>query len=378
MTKFDILQNNKVDNELAYIAATSEKAIAVNKEMWLPTEIFFLGPQILIYLVIIFVFYYGGNAALSGEMSLSFFYGVVSSLFLLQWTLSQSLGVLKDISKDRADVERLRELVDTTPSINGIDKWKKLSLTHGDIVFDSISYGYGEGTSIFENFSLHITGKKKTALVGSSGAGKSTLIKLIAGYIHPLAGVINIDGQPLPTSTFDKKAISLKSYYKHIGYLTQEPNVFDGSIYDNLTYALDHKPTKQELDTAIQQSQCQFILDFKNWLQTEIGERGIRLSGGQRQRLAIAKIFLKNPEIVLLDEPTSALDSLSEEAITKAMHNLFKWRTVVIIAHRLQTVKHADDIIVLEGGKIIERGTHTELVEQGGHYAKMLELQSWF
>jgi len=129
---------------------------------------------------------------------------------------------------------------------------------------------------------------------------------------------------------------------------------------------------------AIKYAKCEFVYDFADGLDTEIGERWIMLSGGQRQRLAIAKIFIKDPEIIILDEPTSALDSFSEEWITEAMHNLFDGRTVIIIAHRLQTVKQADDIILLDQGKVVERGTHDELVKKCGQYAKMLELQSWF
>ena len=176
----------------------------------------------------------------------------------------------------------------------------------------------------------------------------------------------------------DLRDVSLSSYYAHIGYLTQEPSVFDGSIYENLTYALEWEIDDEKLSQIISLAKCDFIYEFPNWIHTEIGERGIRLSGWQRQRLAIAKVFLKDPEIILLDEPTSALDSFSEEAITEAMHNLFAWRTVIIIAHRLQTVKEADDIIVLEAGKVLERGTHEELVKQAGSYARMLELQAWF
>lgn len=157
-------------------------------------------------------------------------------------------------------------------------------------------------------------------MVGSSGSGKSTLIKLIAGYLRPTKGNIIVDGQNL-------KNISLKSYYQHVGYLTQEPMVFDGTIWDNLTYTIAEQVRQDDLmqrvDEAIRMAKCEFIYDFKHGLHTEIGERGIRLSGGQRQRLAIAKVLLKNPSLVLLDEPTSALDSFSEEAITQAMQNLF-------------------------------------------------------
>jgi ABC-type multidrug transport system fused ATPase/permease subunit len=171
--------------------------------------------------------------------------------------------------------------------------------------------------------------------------------------------------------------IALKTYYPYIGYLTQEPMIFDGTIKNNLLYSLPDKTastiTDQQLHEVLKNAECDFITD----LNTEIGEKGIRLSGGERQRLAIAKLMLKNPEIIILDEPTSALDSFSEEAITRALDCLFKNKTVIIIAHRLQTVKKADVIIVLENGKIIEQGTSVELIEKNGQYKKMLELQSF-
>ena len=265
----------------------------------------------------------------------------------------------------------------------GYEEWSDFSHHNWSVQLKDIQYAYDD-TYIFDDFSLDIAWGKKTALVGVSGSGKSTLVKLIAGYIHTDKGQVVIDDQMLPWG-HKEDHISLKSYYKHIGYLTQEPMVFDGTMWENLTYALDSEVDdmgKDELlekvDQAIQAAKCEFIYDFKNWLETEIGERWIRLSGWQKQRLAIAKIFLKDPQIVILDEPTSALDSFSEEAITQAMHNLFEWRTVIIIAHRLQTVKAADDIILLEEGSVVERGTHDELVEKWWQYAKMLELQSWF
>jgi len=139
----------------------------------------------------------------------------------------------------------------------------------------------------------------------------------------------------------------LQSYYGHIGYLTQDPLVFDGTIRENLLYALTTVPSDTHIQKILQAAKCAFIFDLPHTLDTEIGERGIRLSGGQRQRLAIAKIMLKNPEIIILDEPTSALDSFAEQEVSEAMNNLFTNRTVIIIAHRLQTVKHADDIILL-------------------------------
>lgn len=167
-------------------------------------------------------------------------------------------------------------------------------------------------------------------------------MKLLAGYMRPKKGKLLIDGQ-------DIASIRLDSYYPHIGYLTQDPSVFDGTIEENLLYGVRKaKVSKKEMDRAIELAECQFIYELEHGIKTEIGERGIRLSGGQKQRLAIAKIFLKNPEIILLDEPTAALDSYSEQKVAKAFEHLFVGRTVIVIAHRLQTVKSADDIIVLE------------------------------
>jgi len=194
-------------------------------------------------------------------------------------------------------------------------------------------------------------------------------MKLLAGYMRPMSGKLLVDGQ-------DIADIRLKTYYPHIGYLTQEPSVFDGTIEENLIYSVRGKITKKKIDEAIELAECQFIYELENGLQTEIGERGIRLSGGQKQRLAIAKIFLKDPEIILLDEPTAALDSYSEQKVAIAFERLFAGRTVIVIAHRLQTVKSADDIIVLEKGKIVERGTHRQLLKLGGKYAGMVDLQS--
>jgi len=231
-------------------------------------------------------------------------------------------------------------------------------------------------------------------------------MKILAGYMRPMEGKLLIDGQ-------DITDIRLESYYPHIGYLTQEPSVFDGTIEENLLYSMSpekssvHTTTSQKekkknalhssllvsrnssnknikqdparekkIAEAIELAECQFIYELEHGIKTEIGERGIRLSGGQKQRLAIAKIFLKDPEIILLDEPTAALDSYSEQKVATAFERLFAGRTVIVIAHRLQTVKSADDIIVLEKGKIVERGTHRQLLKLGGKYAGMVDLQS--
>jgi ABC-type multidrug transport system fused ATPase/permease subunit len=258
------------------------------------------------------------------------------------------------------------------PQIAGYTTGKYFSHSGGEIKIKKVSFGYEEGKSILKDFSLDISGGTKIALVGRSGSGKTTIAKLITGYMRPTSGQVIIDDQ-------DLSGIALKTYYPYVGYLTQEPMVFDGSIRENLLYgASGTEIADRLLLEALNRAECQFVLQMKDGLDTQIGEKGIRLSGGERQRLAIAKLLLKNPEIVVLDEPTSALDSFSEEAVTRALDELFKDRTVIIIAHRLQTVKRADKILVLDKGNIVEQGTHRELVDKGGEYARMLEMQSGF
>ncbi len=378
MSKFEILVNNKITVEANNLGDIFHKVQAVDVKKNHYEYIGFNVPTVTITIITIGLFLLlGYNYFFQWNISYAdivLYLGLANSL---DTGTRSAIDIYQAFVKNFQRVTKLRRTFDTTPQIKGYNTWKKFEHIRWDIHFEKVAFMY-HSTPVLSDFSLDIGGGSKTALVGVSWWGKSTIMKLIAWYLHVDGGYIAVDWQQLPTTDNLKESVSLQSYYAHIGYLTQEPNVFDGTIYDNLVYSLSKNPTLQDIQSALDLAQCQFIYDFKDGLQTEIGEKGIRLSGGQRQRLAIAKIFLKNPKIVLLDEPTSALDSLSEEAITKAMHNLFQWRTVIIIAHRLQTVKQADDIIVLDQGKVIERGTHDELVAQQGHYAKMLELQSGF
>lgn len=280
---------------------------------------------------------------------------------LIEWYIT--------FTKEIVHVEKLWDFIDNTPVIEWYDTGKKFELRNWDYELRDIEFSYHTQASVLEDFSVKISGGKKTALVGRSGSGKTTIMKLLAGYMKPTSWELLIDDQ-------DISKIRLDSYYPHIWYLTQEPSVFDGTIEENLLYGTKKQPTKKDIEKAIKLAECEFIYELEDWVKTEIGERWIRLSGGQKQRLAIAKIFLKDPEIILLDEPTAALDSYSEEKVAKAFEHLFEGRTVIVIAHRLQTVKSADDIIVLEKWKIVERGTHKELLKLWKKYAGMVDLQS--
>ena len=385
MHKHEILTNNWEAKEAEIQSWYYDKAIVFTKKILFYTIL----QNIWIDLKNIFaysLYFYLGIQIIEWNSSLS---TLTTMLLIVNNVFSQIatlVTIWQEISDNQFKIQVMNDFLDW-PKILWYDWWEELIEPFGNIQCENICFQYSKWSQIFHNFSLNIEWKHKTALVGSSGAWKSTLIKLIAWYLHPEDWVVCIGKQELPNiHNIDTNSYaSLQSYYRHIGYLTQEPSVFDGTIKDNLMYAvLEQDITEDKLKEIITSAQCSRIYDLKDWLDTEIGEKWIRLSWGQRQRLAIAKIMLKNPSIVLLDEPTSALDSFAEEEVTKAMNNLFQWRTVIIIAHRLQTVKHADEIIVLWneewkiGTQILERWNHEELVSTWWFYAKMLELQSGF
>lgn len=287
----------------------------------------------------------------------------------LMETMFNMTWVAGEIFEAYPKIKTFWDFIDNTPEIQGYKDGTEFIHKDGTIELKDINLSYDD-KKILENFNIQIKGKQKIALIGRSGSGKTTIAKLVSGFMRPNSGQVFIDGQ-------DLKNVALNTYYNYIGYLTQEPMVFDGTIRENLLYAIPEKHIKKFTDAKLfeilKQAECDFITD----LNVHIGEKGIRLSGGERQRLAIAKLMLKNPEIIILDEPTSALDSFSEDAITRALDKLFENKTVIIIAHRLQTVKKADVIYVMEKGKIIEQGNSDELIALDGEYKKMVDLQSF-
>jgi len=370
MSKFEILQSKKEKKEIDRLRQQMNQCYVLTKERSLGIELMFALPEILIYwirIALFFVIWLWIFAKTSSFSDLVLFTGI---LWLMDIAMTNASALFKDISKDFVAVQQLRNTFDSIPTITTYDHWEDFFFKKWDIHLENISFGY-ERAPLFSDFSLSIVWWTKTAFVGESWWGKTTLLKLIAWYIQPDNWEIKIDKQSL-------SKIKLIDYYRHIGYLTQEPSVFDGTIYENLVYALDSEPPKESIDTVIKLAKCEFVREFENWLETEIGEKWVRLSWWQKQRLAIAKIMLKNPSIILLDEPTSALDSFNEELISIALHNLFKWKTVIVVAHRLQTVQWADRILLFEKGKVLEDWTHQELINQNWKYKKMLDLQSWF
>lgn len=369
MSKFEVLQNKAIDYEIKKIDAIYDYSLDLARRQNFWTSILFQSPKFLLSTIIVGCYYYLGMRVFGETYTLSEMVGILTVLALFEVILRDSIEYYDNFTISFVHIEKFWDFLDNTPEIKWYDTGEKFIFKKGIYEFQGISFSYHQESSVLKNLSFQIHWGKKTALVGRSGGGKTTLMKLLAGYMRPMEGKLLVDGQ-------DITDIRLDSYYPHIGYLTQEPSVFDGTIEENLLYSVKRKLQKKEVERAIELAECQFIYDLEHGIKTEIWERWIRLSGWQKQRLAIAKIFLKDPEIILLDEPTAALDSYSEQKVAKAFEHLFVGRTVIVIAHRLQTVKSADDIIVLDKWKIAERGTHEELIKLWKKYAGMVDLQS--
>ena len=268
-----------------------------------------------------------------------------------------------------AGFARFVELMRTKPDISDAPNAEELQDVKGDIRFDHVSFSYLEGIPVLEDIQLHISPGETFALVGMSGGGKTSICHLIPRFYDVTEGAVRIDGK-------DVRLLTQESLRRNIGIIQQDVFLFAGTILENIRYGRPDATDREVIEAAIQAEIHEEILHMPDGYQSFVGERGVVLSGGQKQRISIARVFLKNPPILILDEATSALDSVTEQKIQQSLDRLSKGKTCVVIAHRLSTIRNADRIAVIEDRRIAEQGTRAELLAQGGVYAALERAQA--
>ncbi|MFC5530211.1 ABC transporter ATP-binding protein [Cohnella yongneupensis] len=318
----------------------------------------------------LFVLTYGGYQVIHQHITLGAFMAFFAYLDRLYGPLRRLVNASTELTQASASLERVVELMNEPYDIKDDPSAQPIDNVHGKIEFDDVSFKYGDASGwILHRIRLTIEPGQTVALVGMSGGGKSSLISLLPRFYDIQQGTIRLDGIPL-------QDITLRSLRGHIGMVLQDNILFSGSVRDNILFGNPSADEASIVQAAIAANAHDFISGLPNGYDTEIGERGVKLSGGQKQRVAIARVFLKNPRILVLDEATSALDLESEHLIQESLEKLAKDRTTLIVAHRLSTITHADQIVLIEDGEIKEKGTHEQLMRLGGGYARLFSVQN--
>jgi subfamily B ATP-binding cassette protein MsbA len=313
----------------------------------------------------------GGNAIRNQTMTIGDLVMYLSFTALMTMPVIQLASIGTQFSEAFAGLDRIREIRRmATEDQEDADK-AALTNMRGEVTFDDVSFEYNEGVPVLKHVQFQAPAGSTTALVGSSGSGKSTLISLVMTFNRPTTGRVLVDGHDLMT-------IKVRDYRSRLGVVLQDNFLFDGTIAENIAYGNPHA-TREEITAVSKIAHCdEFIQAFEKQYDTIVGERGVRLSGGQRQRVAIARAILADPRVLILDEATSSLDSESEAFIQDGLRSLRRGRTTFVIAHRLSTIQSADQILVLEHGEIVERGTHEQLLATGGRYRQLYDKQYRF
>jgi subfamily B ATP-binding cassette protein MsbA len=313
----------------------------------------------------------GGRAILDAQMTIGDLFRFMAFTAWLAMPVIQIASIGTQITEAFAGLDRIHEIL-SMPREDAEDASRQpLAALRGDIEFEDVSFEYNPGVPVLKHVSFAAKAGSTTALVGSSGSGKSTLISLVMAFNRPTSGIVRVDGR-------DLLSLRLAEYRSHLGVVLQDNFLFDGTVAANISYGTPHA-TRADIERVSRIAHAdEFINGFEKKYDTVVGERGVRLSGGQRQRVAIARAILANPRVLLLDEATSSLDSESEAMIQDGLRSLRQGRTTFVIAHRLSTIRSADQILVLEGGEIVERGTHAELLARGGRYRQLYDKQYHF
>ncbi len=311
----------------------------------------------------------GGLFLLKGAITPADFMAFLLYVTTLLATIRKIVEFTEQFQRGMTGIERFFEIIDTEPDIVNPEKPIKPDNLKGNISFKNVSFAYADDpdTLILDKLNLEVKQGQSVALVGPSGGGKTTICNLIPRFYDVTEGAVEMDG-------IDVRSLDLKSLRQNIGIVQQDVYLFSGTIFENIAYGRPGATEAEVIEAAKQAGAHEFIMSTPHGYQTYVGERGVRLSGGQKQRISIARVFLKNPPILILDEATSALDNESERLVQKSLELLAKNRTVITIAHRLSTIRNADKILVLTEDGIAEQGTHEELLEKNGIYSALYNL----
>ena len=321
----------------------------------------------VLYLVVIFI---GGVFMIKGKLNAADFTAFLLYINMFINPIHRFVTLFEQLQEGMSGFSRYYEIMTTPDEVD--EGTVVIDDIRGDVAFENVTFSYSPDDcgdkAVISNLSLSLKAGDTVALVGPSGGGKSTICNLIPRFYNVQSGRITVDG----TNVMD---ITLDSLRRNIGMVSQNVFLFDGTVRDNIAYARPDATDEEIVEAAKKANIHDFILTLDNGYDTEVGERGVKLSGGQRQRVSIARVFLKNPKLLILDEATSALDNVTEMQIQAALEELSLGRTVIVVAHRLSTVKNADEIVVIDSTGIVERGSHEELLEKDGEYKKLYSYQ---
>lgn len=309
----------------------------------------------------------GGAAVMSLDMTTGDYVAFLGFLSMLFMPMLQFSNLTIQVIEARTGLERVYHILNIKPTITDRPNARKVDSLEGHVRIEDVTFAYdAENEPVLKDLNIEAKPGEVVALVGPSGAGKSTIVNLLTRFYDPTQGRVLIDGA-------DLRNLQSKSYRNRIGIVLQEPFLFSGTIMDNICYGGGRASPEAVEEAARRANAMEFIEHFDEGMQSQVGERGGMLSGGQRQRIAIARAFLKDPDILILDEATSALDTRSERLVQEALERLLQGRTVFIVAHRLTTIKNADKIVVMDKGRVVEEGTHDMLLKNGGLYSTLYE-----
>lgn len=329
---------------------------------------FFSGITFFSNFINLIILVYGGYLITINDLTIGDLVGFLLYISLFLQPIRKISNLIESYQKGMASFSRFIEIMNVNPSIKDSKNAINIENVKGDIKFEHVNFSYEGKKEVLSDINLHIKPNETVAFVGASGVGKTTLCNLIPRFYEVISGSIKIDN-------IDIKDIYIKSLRNNIGVVQQDVFLFYGTIKENIAYGNINASDEEVIKAAKNANAHEFIISLENGYDSYIGERGVKLSGGQKQRIAIARMFLRNPKILILDEATSALDNKTEQIIQKSLHDLSKDRTTLVVAHRLATIKNADRIVVLDKDKISEVGKHEELINKKGIYASLYESQ---